>query len=68
MMASGIRITESLATEIQKNQKAFHNLSFHEIFLFIEAFRETKIDPYAVYQALFNALFNGTLFFLTEFG
>ena len=56
-MAYGIKVTESLAIEIQKNTKAFENLTFHEIYLYIEAFKETKLDPNAIYQILYIAYF-----------
>jgi len=55
MMAYGIKITENVALEIQNNSKAFENLSFHEIFLYIEAFKETKLDPNAIYFNLYSA-------------
>lgn len=56
-MAYGIKITESLAIEIQQNTKAFESLTFHEIYLYIEAFKETKLDPNAIYQILYLAYF-----------
>ena len=56
-MAYGIKITENLAIEIQKNTKAFESLTFHEIYLYIEAFKETKLDPNAIYQILYIAYF-----------
>ena len=54
MMSYNIRITENMAIEIQKNTKAFENLSFHEIYLYIEAFKETRLDPSYIYQTLYS--------------
>lgn len=52
-MALGVKMDERFAQELQKNKKAFLNVNFQEIFLYLEAFNESNFAPLSIYQTLF---------------
>lgn len=57
LMSYNIQITENIAIEIQNNPKAFVQLSNHEIYLYIEALKDSGTDFHAISQILYQAYF-----------
>lgn len=55
LISLGFHIDEKLAIEIQHNTKAFQFLTLQEIFLYLEAFKDSKIDPHYIYQTLYQS-------------